>query len=479
MAAVALTVAMSSGGAAPGGPRAASQHATPSAANSADQLTYEQDFRAEFGLNSALSYITAVHAGSQGNTVSAFGVLLTPSEAQDLDFRQKVAESAKPPVLVNGHPEKPSPFYAYISAHTDEFAGEYIDQLNHGTVTVLFTGHLAQHAAALASLFPYPGYLRVAGARYTYAQLDRWAQDIANRTMELRSKGVPLVTSGPDVRANAIAVGFSVADAASEAEMRAEFPGVPFTFSIAPHATPHGTDSQVAPPVDAGEGIWDVVAGYGCTAAFAVTGPTTAIGNLYSSSAGHCGPPGDAWDQGPQDTGSYLMGQATASQFGGMWGYGLSVDAMVINDAHQGDVQHNIVISTYSCGFLGLSTCYNIRIVHGQESSPVVGESTCMSRAFSGGEHCSTVQSVNFCYTYTNLLSEGYPQDSATVCYLASANLFSISGDSGSPVYQPQTSGTSMAQGLVSGGNSSGYTQWDEITPALNGVSGCCYYVWG
>lgn len=441
-----------------------------SVSDSPQQLSYEQAFRQQYGLRADLPYIRSLHALSAHalsahQTVVGYGVLLTPQEAAELSYRQQLAE-----VITPGHP-----FYAYLEANSADFAGEFIDQPSGGIVTVLFAKSVEAHRSALVRLFPDAARLRVASARYTWNQLLGWSAAVAAATPRLRAAGVPLISSGPDVRTNSVSVGLVTVSSSAENSVRAAFPGIPLNFTAAPVVRPTGTTAAVAPPMDAGEGIWETEnGGDGCTSGFALDGPNGTWGNLYMLTAGHCGPSGDLWIQGPQPGSGdshYIVGPETRAQFGNEWGDGTTNDASVINVEMQGDVQPDILISTYSCGFL--CTGYNIRIVHGQESNwGVVGETACQSGAYSGGEHCGTIQQIDFCYTYTNLQSEGFPNNSAQVCNLSSGYLNSISGDSGSPVYQPQTSGTSMAQGVMSGGGSGGFSQWVAISPALSVLNG-------
>src|SRR5215472_3460052 len=95
------------------------------------------------------------------------------------------------------------------------------------------------------------------------------------------------------------------------------------------------------------------------------------------------------------------------------------------------------------------------------------GEVTCFSGAQSGNEHCTTVQAIDQCVHYN--------EQNLTLCHQETAGFAGIPGDSGGPWYLPQSTGTSMAQGLESGSNgtTSNYTQ---IATALSGLGN--YYVY-
>jgi hypothetical protein len=141
----------------------------------------------------------------------------------------------------------------------------------------------------------------------------------------------------------------------------------------------------------------------------------------------------------------------------------------------QSDATSQIELSLTSCGFL--CTSRNPRNVHRQENFPTAGKVACVSGSYSGGEHCGSVTAIDQCVSYSS-------PESATVCSQEITNVTTvIPGDGGSPWYQPQSSGTSLALGIESDDEtntsahqevSSNYTQ---ITSALSGLGS--YFVDG
>jgi hypothetical protein len=119
------------------------------------------------------------------------------------------------------------PFYNYLVAHRDEYAGEWIDQQRDGLVTVLFTGHVPDHARALAGLFPFSGHLEVRAAASRYDQLVDWSGRVSRDLNHLRTLGVAVVRVGPDVRTNAITVAVSGNVAEAERRLQATYPSYP------------------------------------------------------------------------------------------------------------------------------------------------------------------------------------------------------------------------------------------------------------
>jgi hypothetical protein len=431
------------------------------------EYAYEHQLRGQLGLSNGVTYLLGLHDDLEPGRralVTKYGMVVTPEEAADLDLRQRIAETVQPEPLSapNTPPPPRRPFYDYVAAHQEELVGEWIDQLADGLVHVVFTGHVEQHQAALGALFPFAGHLVVEQAPHPYSELVTGRSLIEQQVGRLRQEGVDLVSFGPDVRTDSVVVALTTLDARAEAALRAAVPGVPVSFVQSPPRHPTGDTMQSAPPVRAGQNIYTSDGNfiYSCTSSFIVTDGSS----YYVSTAGHCGfggahsggSTGNLWIQGPTGSGNYIIGTTRAVNFGS------NDDAEILNLEVQGDKSAQIELDHTHCGFLGLSDCYNLRNVRNEENFPVGGEVACLSGARSGGEKCATVTAIDQCVTY------GAPTN-LTLCHQEFANYPAISGDSGGPWYQPQSSGTSLAQGIESGsdGQTSNYTQ---IVTAYSGL---------
>ncbi len=92
-----------------------------------------------------------------------------------------------------------------------------------------------------------------------------------------------------------------------------------------------------------------------------------------------------------------------------------------------------------------------------------VGEVTCLSLSNEGNEFCGNVTATDQCVDYA--------AQNTTVCNQVFSPLTVTEGDSGSPAYQPQTSGTSLAQGILSGMLNAGGSNYTQISAAFNCIS--------
>ncbi len=430
------------------------------------QYADEYRLRGQLGLSNGAAFLTGLHddlGPTRRGLTTRYGITVTPAEAGDLDLRQQIAEAVQPdPLSSPNMAAKPGhAFYDYLAQHQAELVGEWIDQLADGTVHVVFTGHVAQHQAALRALFPFSGHLVVEGAAHAYAELSRGQSLLEQQAGTLRRDGADIVSFGPDVRSDSVVVALTSLDAHSEFLVQAAVPGIPVSFVQSPLRHLAGDLMQSAPPVRAGQNIYTSDGNfiYSCTSSFVVTDGST----FYVSTAGHCGFGGaygggstsNLWIQGPDGSGGYILGSTHGVNFGP------SDDAEVLNLEVQSDKSAQIELDHTHCGFLGLSDCYNLRNVRNEENFPVGGEVTCMSGARSGGEKCGTVTAIDQCVFYS--------AQNLTLCHQEFASYAAIPGDSGSAWYQPQSNGTSLAQGIESGSNgqTSNYTQ---IVTAYSGL---------
>ncbi len=194
-----------------------------------------------------------------------------------------------------------------------------------------------------------------------------------------------------------------------------------------------------------------------CTSGFMVTnvingqpGGTNAV-----MSAGHCGAD-SPWNQGGTfGFFPYAVGSTQTSVFA------MSGDVEIIPLQTQGDASHFVYISTTSCGFL--CTSHNLRVIGNIEGVTSAGEVLCHSLSNEANEFCGMVTAANQCVFYR--------VENTQVCNQIFSNLTVTKGDSGSPAYQHQTDGTSMAQGIVSGILDAGGTNYTQISAAFDAIS--------
>ena len=115
-------------------------------------------FRELFDLRSDLPYVIASMTDPKATNMD-FGVPLYPDEATKL-FAEQAEHDEMIPIVVG-----------YASAFPSESGGVYIDRNEHpGMITSLWTDHLAEHAAALATLLNGRANL-VRQVRYSEAEL--------------------------------------------------------------------------------------------------------------------------------------------------------------------------------------------------------------------------------------------------------------------------------------------------------------------
>lgn len=395
-------------------------------------------FRKQFGLRSDIDYVNSLYAAARAHPHSfnplSWGALLTPAETADMLRRQRMAEA----VEATASRLPMTAFRHYIGLHQAEFAGMSIDQLAGGVVTVRFTGHVAEHAAALARLVPYPNMLRVVAASHSESDLVALRDAVTAHADELARSGLTVESVGPNEAANDVEVRTDHPTAVQAALLRDLFPGQPLTLVPGSPSTATGGHVQNAPPARGGQWIQSCgttdfcLTIFYCTTAFVVEDGT---GAFYAATAGHCGGVRSGWLQD-----KYFLGVVTQSQYGGS----TNNDAGLIS-IRSTDKSKQIFIQQRSCGFLCTENDY--RNVGSEESSPTQGEVTCLAGSTSDGEHCANDSSVNQC-----LNEKDDNGNLHFLCGMVIVNGYTgIPGDSGGSWYQPQSNGTSMAQGIQSG----------------------------
>lgn len=121
-------------------------------------------------------------------------------------------------------PEKPDEvgaLQAYGAANPEEFGGLYIDDQSQGSIVMLFTDRLDQHAAAVAEIWP---RVTVREVRYAEAEL-RALQDDLGREL-FGADGIELLSTSVDIIANVVQVAVKSDDATLEQRLEAAHPGM-------------------------------------------------------------------------------------------------------------------------------------------------------------------------------------------------------------------------------------------------------------
>jgi hypothetical protein len=148
-------------------------------------------FRRGSGLRADLAYVRMV-AGDSAASDHSYGVPMYPAEVEDMEARYQASREAA--MIVHD----------YAASHADEFGGLYIDEGSHTGVVSLWTGHLAEHAAAINALAGPDARLAFDTASYPEAELralqdrltDDWRDDWLDEIpAAMESIGVDIFTS--------------------------------------------------------------------------------------------------------------------------------------------------------------------------------------------------------------------------------------------------------------------------------------------
>jgi hypothetical protein len=133
------------------------------------ELRHIVELRRSAGLRADLEWIAAVAADPRATTF-LLAIPLLPEEEADVIARGEDADAVGQAVR------------EYASAHADEFGGLYIDQESGAGVVTLWTGHLAEHEAAIRARTAPRSRVDFRLARYSEAYLrslqDRISSDV-------------------------------------------------------------------------------------------------------------------------------------------------------------------------------------------------------------------------------------------------------------------------------------------------------------
>lgn len=153
-------------------------------------------FRLSFGLRADEPWVRQVALDPSARTET--GVPLMPAEQVQVDRQMATASSVMSTVKS-------------YAATQPEYAGARIDQQRGGTVVVSFSGHAAEHRAALARILPPDARLEVVEVRFTRDELLALSRQVGDGEW-MRAIGAVLQSSGVDTARNMVRVQISSAN---------------------------------------------------------------------------------------------------------------------------------------------------------------------------------------------------------------------------------------------------------------------------
>jgi hypothetical protein len=110
---------------------------------------------------------------------------------------------------------------AYGAAHADEFGGLYVDDQARASFVLLFTGHLDEHAAALAEIWP---RVTVKAVPFTEAALTRALESLDLSAM--KGDGVEPISAGLDTMNNRVTLELKSDDPTLELRLERQYEGM-------------------------------------------------------------------------------------------------------------------------------------------------------------------------------------------------------------------------------------------------------------
>ena len=118
-------------------------------------------------------------------------------------------------------PDEVAALQAYGVEHADEFAGLYVEDQSRGSLVMLFTDHLDEHAAALAEIWP---RVTVRGARFSEAALTRVLEGLDLQGMA--RDGIEPLSAGLDTMNNRVTLDLKSDDPTLEARLEQQYGGM-------------------------------------------------------------------------------------------------------------------------------------------------------------------------------------------------------------------------------------------------------------
>lgn len=140
----------------------------------------------------------------------------------------RTAGDAAPSVSIRIGPDGPelredavAALQAYGAEHPDEFAGLYVDDQAQSSFVMLFTGHLEEHATALAEIWP---RVTVRGARFSEAALTAVLDGLDMEAMA--EDGIEPLSAGLDTMNNRVTLDLKSDDPTLEAQLELRYGGM-------------------------------------------------------------------------------------------------------------------------------------------------------------------------------------------------------------------------------------------------------------
>lgn len=167
-------------------------------------------YRTDFGLRSDLAYVRAVAANPAASS-EEFGVPLLPAELAELNNRAANVDAIRDVVI------------GYTAAHSDEFAGIYLDQKNGGLLTTMWTANVALHEAAIRALVRPGAPIAFRSATYPLSELRTLQDRISGDWNWMRSFAIAPVGVGVNEMENRVDVDVSSANGNAPALILAHY----------------------------------------------------------------------------------------------------------------------------------------------------------------------------------------------------------------------------------------------------------------
>jgi hypothetical protein len=118
-------------------------------------------------------------------------------------------------------PDEVAALQAYGAEHAPEFGGLYIEDQSQGTIVMLFTDHLEQHAAAVVEIWP---RVTVRGVRFSETALLGVLENLDMQAMS--DDGIEPVSAGLDTMNNRVTLDVKSDDPTLEARLEQRYGGM-------------------------------------------------------------------------------------------------------------------------------------------------------------------------------------------------------------------------------------------------------------
>jgi hypothetical protein len=328
-------------------------------------------FREKLDLRSDRAFV-AMTFGTSAFSRRDWGIPLDAAESAEVGRRAKLQEDSAPALLA-------------WSTEPDA-AGAYLDQHARGAPVFLTTGDPSRAKGRIAKLLPAAANARFAQVRYSTADLLAVQARIDADTAAGRLGELGITSTAIDARANAVAVGVSVATAAVTAALAARYgDAVEVRLELPAQGGDAGacTSRTSCPPAKGGIEIISSYNGNDCTIGFMVRVDSSPDPRILT--AGHC--IAKSGGTGTSRTWSHNgvnMGWAEL----GYWTDGADADVGIIDPASGAVSGDRNLLYRSSSSDIAPITSYRLT------AEQVQGSLICRSAVVSG-YHCGTIELTN------------------------------------------------------------------------------------